>query len=468
MNMTDNQVWIKDLRTVLGDAVVVTTAERLDSYSYDYWPVAIKWKLQGKQPYRAGAVVRPIDAHQISQVLAWASARGVPVVPWGAGSCVTGGGLPVQGGLILDLTGLNRILSIDEKNLLVKVQAGIFGHELESELNQRGYTLNHSPQSLDRSSVGGWIATRAMGQFSSRWGGIEDLVQAFTVVLPTGEIAETCLVPRASVGPDIRHLFMGSEGTLGVVIDVTLKVFPLAEFRRFEAIKFANVSAGLEAMRKIMRAGLRPFLIRFYDEAESRYAMQAPDFSNCILFLGVEGLQNVAEAEYAECVRICEEEDGQKIGPGPVEKWMERRFDFSAIEGLVKSPGGVAETIEIAHFWNSIGDTYSSLKMALQPLVDEVLCHFSHVYPQGTSLYVILLGRAKDDAEAEEKLMKIWNVAMELCLEKGAALSHHHGIGLARLPYVRESLGSSALVLDRIKAALDPAGIMNPGKLGFG
>jgi alkyldihydroxyacetonephosphate synthase len=459
--------WVKELRGLLGETAVVTSLEALDPFSYDCWPVAIKWKLQGKRPYRADAVAYPLDAGQISRVLTWASRKGVPVVPWGAGSCVTGSGLPVQGGLILNVSAMDRILMIDETNLLVKVQAGIHGNVLEKELNERGYTLNHSPQSMDRSSVGGWIATRAIGQFSSRWGGIEDLSLAFTVVLPTGEIVETCLVPRASVGPDIRHIFMGSEGTLGVVTDVTLKIFPLAEFRCFEAVWFSHLTSGLDAMRLIMRAGLRPFLMRLYDEGEAPYAMQNPDFSDCVLFLGFEGVQVVAEAEYAACMRICQEEGGQKIGSEPVEHWMKRRFDFSAIEEMVRSSGGWAETIEIAQFWDSIWDIYASLKSALQPFADQVLAHFSHVYPHGTSLYVILLGQARDDSQAEEMLIKIWEVAMKLCLEKGAAISHHHGVGLARLPYVRDSLGSSAFVLDRVKEVLDPAGKMNPGKLGF-
>jgi alkyldihydroxyacetonephosphate synthase len=148
--------------------------------------------------------------------------------------------------------------------------------------------------------------------------------------------------------------------------------------------------------------------------------------------------------------------------------WMERRFDFSAVEDLLGQPGGVAETIEVAHFWDTILATYNELKKALAPLTTEVLSHFSHVYPQGTSLYMILLGRVEDDAAAEERLLQIWDVAMNVCLEHGAAISHHHGVGLARLPYIRRELGASGLVLQRAKEALDPAGILNPGKYGLG
>jgi alkyldihydroxyacetonephosphate synthase len=145
---------------------------------------------------------------------------------------------------------------------------------------------------------------------------------------------------------------------------------------------------------------------------------------------------------------------------------MARRFDFSTIEHLLQMPGGVAETIEVAHFWDSILETYTGLKTALAPLAAEVLGHFSHVYTHGTSLYMILLGQAEDDARAEARILVIWDAAMRVCLETGAAISHHHGVGIARLPFIRQDLGSSAIALDRLRAALDPEGIMNPGKLG--
>jgi alkyldihydroxyacetonephosphate synthase len=403
----------------------------------------------------------------VSDVLKWATANNVPVTPWGLGSGVCGAAIPSRGGISLDVSGMKQVIALDETNLMVKVQAGKLGLELENELNEYGYTLNHSPQSLDRSSVAGWVATRAIGQFSSRYGGIEDLAVAFTAVLPTGEIIETKFAPRAAVGPDLRHIFMGSEGTMGVITDVTLKIFPLVEHRLFEALKFDSVKAGTTAMRKFMRVGLRPFLVRFYDEDEANHAMQDKSFDSCVMFLGFEGVKAVAEAEYDAVMEICAAEGGQKIGPAPVEAWMRRRFDFSTVENLLSQPGGLAETIEISHFWTGILDTYDQLKTALAPYADEVLGHFSHVYPQGTSLYVILLGRAENDAAAEATILKIWETAMNICLDTGAAISHHHGVGMAREPYIRADLASGALVLDKIKHAIDPAGVMNPGKLGL-
>jgi alkyldihydroxyacetonephosphate synthase len=195
--------------------------------------------------------------------------------------------------------------------------------------------------------------------------------------------------------------------------------------------------------------------------------MRGEEAPGNILLIGFEGVEDVAKAEYSAAVDICRAEDGKVLGPNTALAWMERRFDFSTVENLLEQPGGFAETIEISHFWTCILSTYNDLKEVLAPLATEVLGHFSHVYPQGTSLYMILLGKVEDDAAAEERLMRIWDVAMNTCLERGAAISHHHGVGLARLPYICQELGTSKLVLQRIKEALDPAGVLNPGKLGL-
>jgi alkyldihydroxyacetonephosphate synthase len=458
---------IAGLTHLLGPHAVSTEGSDLELHSYDAWPVAVKWHQQGKEPHRPAAVVRPATVELVSRLMRWATESGVPITPWGLGSSVTGASLPLRGGVALDLTSMSRVTLLDEANLLVRVQAGKLGLELENELQARGYTLGHSPQSLDRSTVGGWVATRGTGQFSSRYGSIEDLVVALSAVLPTGELVETPMVPRAAMGPDLRHLFLGAEGTTGVVVEVTLKIFPLPELRLLEALRFETVDAGVAAMRLITRVGLRPFLVRFYDRAEAPYAMGDPHPAGdgCVMFLGVEGVAAVASAEMAAALDVCTRQGGERLGAAPVEAWMARRFDFSGVEKVLQTPGGVAETIEISHFWDQILDTYAAMKLALAPLATEVLGHFSHVYPQGTSLYLILLGQAADDAAAEERLQRIWDVAMRTALEQGAAVSHHHGIGLARLPYLAEALGSALPVLQRVTATLDPGGVMNPGKL---
>ena len=435
------------------------------AHSYDAWPVAIKWRQQGLQPCRPDAVARPRDADEVSAILRWANETRTPVTPWGLGSAVTGACLTEHGGVTIDLSAMDATVAIDETNLLVTAQAGKKGDVLEAELNAKGYTLNHSPQSLNRSSIGGWVATRATGQFSSRYGGIEELVVSLKAVLPDGTPIETKRTPRAAIGLDTKELFLGCEGTFGIVTEVTAKIFPLARDRLFEAVSFASVEAGVAVLRAITRDGLKPFLVRYYDEDEARHAMKDKSFDACVLFLGFEGVG--ALAEYDAALEICARHQGQMLGPAPVEAWMGRRFDFSAIENVLAQPGGVAETIEIVDFWDSIEGTYHALKKALAPLADEVLGHFSHVYAQGTSLYMILVGSAADAKASEQRLREIWDVSMRICLERGAAISHHHGVGLARLPYIADDLASAFGVNAIVKKALDPNNIMNRGKLGY-
>lgn len=442
-------------------------SDSIAAHSYDAWPVAVKWRQQGKQPCRPDAVARPRSTAEVRALLEDCNANGTPVTAWGLGSSVVGSPLTEAGGLVIDLSDMDRLISIDEANLLVTVEAGKRGDILEAELNARGYTLNHSPQSLDRSTVGGWIATRATGQFSSHYGGIEDQLVALKVVLADGQIVQTKLTPRAAIGLDTKSVFLGSEGTLGIVTEVTTRIFPRKAYRRLETITFDTVSAGISVLRALTRSGIRPFLVRFYDVDESRHAMKDPGFASCAMFLGFEGVQAVADAEYNWALGLCREHGGRAIGPDGAVGWMARRFDFSAIENVLARPGGVAETIEISDFWGSIEGTYIALKAALAPLADEVLCHFSHIYAQGTSLYVILVGQAQDAAAAEARIREIWDVAMRICLERGAATSHHHGVGLARKAFVAADQGTAMIVNQRIKSALDPNNILNPGKLGY-
>jgi alkyldihydroxyacetonephosphate synthase len=448
--------------------VVLVSQKEIDLHTYDAWPVASKWKLQGKHPCAPDLVVRPLHTAQVQDLVRFAVRQGVPITPWGLGSSVTGSSLPLHGGITLDLSAMKRTLQIDAVNHMVTVEAGALGSDLEKEVNGHGFTLGNSPQSLDRSTVGGWLSTRATGQFSSLYGGIEDLVVRFSAVLPSGEILETPFAPRYSLGPDLRHIFMGAEGTMGVITQVTLKLFPLPAFRHLEAIRLPSVEAGLNAIQSIMQSRLRPFLVRLYDEDEASHAMVDPKFHDCVLFLGFEGNRTVAEAEYAAALEIVLQNGGSVIGPKAVEAWMARRFDFSTIENRLALPGGVAETIEVAHFWSGIYPVYRELKQVLAPYAEEVLSHFSHVYPQGTSMYMILLGRQSDDAEAEKTILTIWEKTMGVCSQHRASIAHHHGIGIVRLPYLAAELGEGRVVLEKVKRALDPEGVMNPGKLGLG
>lgn len=465
--MSDISHLITALKAVVPESQVLTDSDTLQASSHDTWPLSTKLRRLGCHDYQADIVVKVTDEHQIQQVLALATAYDTPVTSRALASSVTGQPLPTRGGVVLDLTDMTHHCDINTTNLTVEVSAGYNGGKLEDELQQMGWTLGHSPQSLYQSSVGGWLSTLATGQFSSYYGGIEDLITAYTVILATGEKIRLKASPRAAMGPDLRQLFIGAEGTLGIVTAVQLKIFPLPQTRLFDSLELPSVEAGLDIMREQAMAGLRPFLLRLYDITEARHAMLNPQQDKPVMFLGTQGVEAVARAEMDAFMAIVHRHGGKSIGSEGVLKWMDRRFDFSTVENLLDTTGGFAETIEVAHTWDGIASLYHDLNKTLTPLAGEVLSHFSHVYPQGTSMYMILLGQEETDAEAVEKLRTIWRETMRVCLEHNAELSHHHGGGLVRSPYARESLGSAHLLLRRLKQALDPNGVLNPGKLGL-
>lgn len=463
--MTIDQQAMDALRAAAGSSEFDDSPGALASASHDTWPLSTKLSRLGQHPWPAELVIRLSGFDVLPGLLATATRHGVPVTVRACGSSVTGQPLPVRGGVVLDVSTVPAEFTLDERNLTVTASASMPGGELEDVLAQAGYTLGHSPQSLYRSSVGGWVATLASGQFSSMYGGIEDLVTGYTAVLATGETVTLTARPRAAMGPDLRRILIGSEGTLGVITSVTLKVSPATLTTRLCGYRLRSVEDGIELLREQAVLGLRPLLLRLYDAAEAVHA--APGETQPVLFVGTRGPGELADAELDVLEDLITGRGGVPLGPGPVERWMGRRFDFSTVENLLDEPGGYAETIEVAHTWSGIGGLYHALIEALAPLADEVLGHFSHVYPQGTSLYVILLGRAADDDEAVRRLRSIWETAMRVCLEHDAELSHHHGGGLARSAYAERSLGSGHLILRKLKAALDPAGILNPGKLGL-
>jgi len=460
----------ENLLTALADIVPANRIEtRLwarEAYSHDSWPVSTVLAKLGVHNYTPQVVVHAESLQDVLSVLGVARELGVAVTCWGLGSSVTGQPLARRGGILLDMSSMVREPVLDAIDNCVTVAAGHLVSDLEALLNERGYTLNHFPQSLTRSSVGGWLSTRATGQYSSKYGGIEDLVLRYTAVLADGTVADIRSRPRAAVGPDLRELFLGSEGCFGVITDVTVKVFPSAPFQQLGAYVLPDVRSGLAAMREIAQASLKPMIVRFYDEDETRHAASQID-QGCVFFLGCDGPKAVAQAEFAECERIIATKGGASVGPAPLEAWLAHRFDFSRVEGILARTGGYAETIEVAHLWSGIEDLYRELKAALVPFGDEVIAHFSHIYPQGTSLYVILSGNAVTDEAARERLQRIWQVAMSTTVAMGGEISHHHGAGLARQDYIADGLGSQHLLLRRIKEALDPNFILNPGKLGI-
>ena len=417
---------------------------------HDLWPLGLMRRRAG-QPSPSLLVVQPDSYEAVSRLLAWASARGVRVLPVGGGSGVCGALEGAPGELGLDLARLDRILEVDEHNLLCRAQAGVHGLALEQHLNQRGLTLGHYPTSLDMATLGGLISTRSSGQQSSRYGSIEDMVQGLRVALPDGTLLEPRPGPRSAVGPALEQLWMGAEGRLGVVLEAVLRLHRLPERVLGRGYLFAKLEAGLDAMREIMQAGLRPLVMRLYDTDDT--AFQGVVDPGCLLAIAVAGPSAVAAAEADVVAQACRA--ARDLGVEEWERWESRRFDLGPerLRSMLEPPGSFLDTIEVAAAWDRLPPLHARIKQALA-VGGLALCHFSHAYPWGCCAYFIFAGGAGSEEEAEALYLRAWEGAMEACFEHGATIGHHHGVGQARARWAPRELGGWGDAWERVRRAL--------------
>lgn len=433
----------------------------------DWWPLALKGRLPAGLG-RAALIVSPGDARETAAVLAACAGAGVPVTPFGAGSGVVGSAVPEAGTVLLDLRRLREIGPLDRANCLVTSGAGVIGGALEAFLNAEGFTFGLYPQSLDLASVGGMIATRASGTYSGLYGGIEHRLAALQVALADGTLCDVPLMPRWALGPDLASLFIGSEGTLGVVTAATLRIDPLPEARLLRALRFATLSDGLAAVREFIQAGIHPAVVRLYDEEESAHlrATTGHEGAGCILLLAFDGPARLAALAETLTLEHCAARGAADLGREPAERWNTNRLRVPSGFAALEQPGVMADFIDIQGPWDRIEAVHAAVRSALREHCDSAFAHFSHVYPQGSSMYFVVRIDAADDDEAVSRYHRAWDAAMAATLASGGAIAHHHGVGLARSGSLRASLGSAWPVWDRLKQAMDPAGILNPGKLG--
>lgn len=448
-----------------GICPTITSDAETAEASRDWWPLAMHWSLAGSVPQRAGAVCRPTTTEQVAAVLAACAAAGVPVTAAGGRSGVSGASAPVFGGVVLDLTGMQGVIDVDVESGVVEVWAGTFGPDLEEELHQRcAMTIGHFPQSFDIATVGGWVACRGAGQYSTRYGKIEDMVVGLEVVLADGTVLRTGHGPAAAMGPDLTHLFVGSEGTLGIITRVWLRAHPLPTHERRAAYTFGDFESGIEACRLILRRGATPAVLRLYDGVETQRS-HGGDGTRCALLVLDEGDIGLVEATFG----VVEDECAAALPAATdlVDEWMVHRNDTNALQVLTRK-GFVVDTMEIAAPWSRLPVVFREARAALMavPHARVASCHLSHSYLDGACLYFTFAATPPPD-EIESTYVAMWNAGQRAVLAAGGNLSHHHGIGLNRARFMAESMGTSLAVLDRLKAVLDPAGILNPGKLGL-
>jgi alkyldihydroxyacetonephosphate synthase len=458
------------LIAALGADAVITAPGQLDDYTADtYWP-ALAAKAAGEPLARPDVVVRPRTEEGVADALAIAHRLRVPVVPWGGGSGTQGGCLPINGGIVIDLRSLDEIVDVDEVSMTVTVQAGVNGRRLESELNARGLMLPHYPASVEWATVGGYIAARGSGVLSTRYGKIEDLLLSLRVATPAGGLIETVSVPRHAVGPELTQLFVGSEGTLGVITRATLQLAPLPAERRFDAVAFPSVGAGVGAIRRALQLGHRPSVVRMYDEEATRLAF-APvvgeDLSGVYTVLAFEG--GTAEIEERRTLELAREAGAEVLDPGLGRRWWDRRYDFYHPPHQPELPA-IWGTLDVVATYERIEAVYDAMRRAVrEPYRDvglQLRMHFSHWYLWGTMIYGrFVVPDGGDDGLALHD--RIWEDGMTAALDAGAVINDHHGVGLKLGPYMRRQHGAALDTMRQIKAALDPHGVMNPGKLGL-
>jgi len=458
---------VEPLRAALGERVH-TDAVTLAAHRRDTWALAELRDLLGQGAPTPLAVVRPESTEEVATVLRLCRAAHVPVIPFGGGSGVCGGVEARPEAIVLSTRGLDGLVSLDVRNLTATFRAGTMGGEAERRMQREGLTIGHWPQSVELSTVGGWVATRAAGQFSTAYGSIEDLVLALEVVLPDGSVLRTRETPRAAAGPDLRQLFMGSEGTLGVVTEVTFSLRAQPESRTLAAFHFAIPDAGLEAIRRFMRAGWRPPVVRLYDERESQrqFPKECPE-GRCMLLLVHEGPAGAVAAEVAGIALHCADEGGVAAGVSAVEHWLEHRNQVPSFREL-NERGLVVDTIEVSATWDRVMPLYHAVIASLreQPEVVLASAHSSHSYRSGTNLYFTFAARVPEKSRMPEIYLACWRRAMHATLVSGGGIAHHHGIGRVRREFLGAEIGDTGVaVLRALKSALDPDDLLNPGVL---
>lgn len=443
------------------DSDLESTAEA----SRDWWPLAMHWSLAGQVPQRAAVIARPTNTDEVAAVLALCNRTAVPVTPAGGRSGVVGASLPLFGGVLLDMTAMQGIVSVDEVSGIVEVLPGTFGPDLEAQLRgTHGLTIGHFPQSFDIATVGGWVACRGAGQYSTRYGKIEQIVVGLEVVLADGTVTRTGGFPAGAQGSDLSQLFIGSEGTLGVVTRVWLKAHPVPSTERRAAFAFNTFEAGMEACRRILRRGATPAVLRLYDAAESQRG-QGGDGTYCVLLVLDEGDEGLIGATMSVVEQECAAADTLSVDL--VEKWMHHRNDTSALQALTRK-GFVVDTLEIAGPWSALPDIFREVPAAMLavPHARAATCHLSHSYLDGACLYFTFAATPPAD-EVEATYVALWDAGQRAVLDHGGNLSHHHGVGLNRARFMPQALGSALPILQSVKTALDPNGILNPGKMGL-
>jgi alkyldihydroxyacetonephosphate synthase len=487
-----DQTVLASMRAIVGaEGVHDDHAERVLHAAGKGYPDLVRLRA-GAPAGAPDVVVYPRSHDQVRAILECCARESVAVVPFGGGTSVVGGLEPISGEhaavLSLDMGRLDGEIVLDRESLTVQAAAGMRVPELERRLAERGLTLGHFPQSFEHVSLGGCAATRSAGQASSGYGRFEQMVLGLSLAAPSGDISLPAM-PASAAGPSVRQLLVGSEGTLGVITGLALHVRPAPPHKRYEGVFFEDFQSGVQALRTLAQEHVAPTVARLSDEQETRLSLAlAPSGgvkgrlgrlylgvrgyrSGCLAILGFEGEQDELKARRARALDVVRREGGLAVGESPGQAWLAGRFRGPYLRDDLLTQGVMVETLETATPWANLRRLHADVGRAISDALSEqgtpglVMCHVSHIYESGASLYFTFLARQREGAEIEQ-WQAVKRAAGDAIIAGGGTITHHHAVGRDHLPWMRSEIGERSLAaLRAVKAELDPTGIMNPAKL---
>ena len=480
MRLTRKEI-VDQLKNIAGKDRVITDEQVLKENSHDRYKKFETIFGVYTNPIPA-ALVKPADTKQVSSILKFLNKNNINCVAK-TGGTATEGGLEtiVENSVVLDGSQMNQIIKIDETNMLATAQCGVNLGELEDRLRKQGFTTGHSPQSQPLANMGGLVATRSIGQFSTLYGAIEDMVIGLEAVFPNGEITRIKNVPRRACGPDIRHVIIGNEGALCYITEVTVKIYKyFPENNTFLAWALDDMKTGFTILREVMVEGFRPSVARLYD-AEDGVQHSFDQFAEdkCVLMFMAEGNEHVARATALGIAEVVEKYDGcRPIKAKIIENWFNHLNwgpeKITEERELIRKNLHIGFTTEVSANWDCINTIYENALKRIKadfPHIDDLTMlggHSSHSYQTGTNLYFVYdydVVDCKPEQEINKYHIPLNALIVEETLKAGGSMAHHHGIGKYRTQWTRQEHGSAYYILKGLKDQFDPNGIMNTGTI---